>query len=76
MKVLLSPQAKLRLSEAIREGTAFILAAGPEAGFTAEEEATLASAGFTPASLGPRVLRTETAAVAALAALNALRGDS
>ena len=29
-----------------------------------------------PPSLGPRVLRTETAAVAALAALNALRGDS
>ncbi|HEX6412344.1 MAG TPA: 16S rRNA (uracil(1498)-N(3))-methyltransferase, partial [Burkholderiales bacterium] len=27
-------------------------------------------------SLGPRVLRTETAAVAAIAALNALRGDS
>ena len=54
----------------------FVLAAGPEAGFTAEEEAALAEAGFVPASLGPRVLRTETAAVAALAALNALRGDS
>jgi 16S rRNA (uracil1498-N3)-methyltransferase len=54
----------------------FILAAGPEAGFTAEEEAALVSAGFVPASLGPRVLRTETAAIAALAALSALRGDS
>jgi 16S rRNA (uracil1498-N3)-methyltransferase len=75
-KVLLSPQAKLRLSEAIKEGSTFILAAGPEAGFTAPEEAMLANAGFTPVSLGPRVLRTETAAVAALAALNALRGDS
>ena len=75
MKLLLSPPAKLRLSEAIKEGTTFILAAGPEAGFTAEEEAMLATAGFTPVSLGPRVLRTETAAVAALAALNALRGD-
>jgi 16S rRNA (uracil1498-N3)-methyltransferase len=76
IKLLLSPQAKLRLSGAIQEGTTFILAAGPEAGFTAQEEAMLASAGFTPVSLGPRVLRTETAAVAALAALNALRGDS
>jgi 16S rRNA (uracil1498-N3)-methyltransferase len=76
MKVLLSPQAKLRLSEAVKEGTTFILAAGPEAGFTAPEEATFANAGFTPVSLGARVLRTETAAVAALAALNALRGDS
>ena len=76
MKILLSPQSRLRLSEAVKDSTAFILAAGPEAGFTAEEEAALAKAGFVPASLGPRVLRTETAAVAALAALNALRGDS
>jgi 16S rRNA (uracil1498-N3)-methyltransferase len=76
MKILLSPQSGLRLSEAAKDSTAFILAAGPEAGFTAEEEAILAKAGFVPASLGPRVLRTETAAVAALAALAALRGDS
>jgi 16S rRNA (uracil1498-N3)-methyltransferase len=75
-KVLLSPQATLKFSEAIKDGTTFILAAGPEAGFTAQEEAMLANAGFVPASLGARVLRTETAAVAALAALSALRGDS
>jgi len=75
-RILLSPLAQLPLSEMPLEGNAFILAAGPEAGFSAEEEAALAGAGFVPASLGPRVLRTETAAVAALAALNALRGDS
>jgi 16S rRNA (uracil1498-N3)-methyltransferase len=76
MKILLSPLAELPLSKMPFEGNDFILAAGPEAGFTAEEEAALAAAGFVPASLGPRVLRTETAAVAALAALSALRGDS
>jgi 16S rRNA (uracil1498-N3)-methyltransferase len=76
MKILLSPQAQLRFSEAVKTSTAFVVAAGPEAGFTAEEEAALATAGFMPASLGPRVLRTETAAIAALAALSALRGDS
>jgi 16S rRNA (uracil1498-N3)-methyltransferase len=76
LAVLLSPLATLRFSEAIGQSKAFVLAAGPEAGFTAEEEAALAAAGFVPASLGPRVLRTETAAVAALAALSALRGDS
>lgn len=76
MKVLLSPQAKLKFSETIKNSTAFILAAGPEAGFTAQEEAAFVAAGFEPVSLGPRVLRTETASVAALAALNALRGDS
>ena len=75
-RILLSPRAALKLSKAAEGSSAFVVAAGPEAGFTTEEEAALVSAGFVPASLGPRVLRTETAAVAALAALNALRGDS
>jgi len=51
------------------------IAAGPEAGFDAKEEAAFARNGFVPVRLGPRVLRTETAALAALAALGALRGD-
>jgi 16S rRNA (uracil1498-N3)-methyltransferase len=74
--LLLSPEAQLGLREAAArlQGTA-TLAAGPEAGFTAAEEAMLAQAGFVPVRLGPRVLRTETAALAALAALNALAGD-
>jgi len=76
MRILLSPLARQPLSKVSLQGNDFVVAAGPEAGFTAEEEAALAAAGFVPASLGPRVLRTETAAVAALAALNALRGDS
>jgi 16S rRNA (uracil1498-N3)-methyltransferase len=74
-KVLLSPRAESAFSKMVK-GETLVLAAGPEAGFTDEEEARLAAGGFAPASLGPRVLRTETAAVAALAALNALRGDS
>lgn len=76
VKILLSPKAELAFSGLAKTGTDFVLAAGPEAGFTPEEEAALAAAGFVPASLGPRVLRTETAALAALAALSALRGDS
>jgi len=76
MKILLSPTAERPLSKIPFQGNDFVLAAGPEAGLTAEEEARLVEAGFVPASLGPRVLRTETAAVAALAALSALRGDS
>jgi 16S rRNA (uracil1498-N3)-methyltransferase len=74
--LLLSPEAQLRLREAAgRLQGAATLAAGPEAGFTAQEAALLAQAGFVPVRLGPRVLRTETAALAALAALNALAGD-
>lgn len=52
-----------------------VLLAGPEGGWTAEEEAAAAAAGFTAVSLGPRVLRTETAASAAIAAMQALWGD-
>jgi 16S rRNA (uracil1498-N3)-methyltransferase len=73
--ILLSPRSELALSKAVAGKSAFVLAAGPEAGFDADEEAAFASAGFTPLKLGPRVLRTETAALAALAALSALRGD-
>ena len=74
--LLLSPNAQMRFSEACRKAAdEYILAAGPEAGFTDEEEAAFVYSGFTPVSLGPRTLRTETAAVAALAALNALKGD-
>jgi 16S rRNA (uracil1498-N3)-methyltransferase len=42
---------------------------GPEGGLTAEEVATATGAGFQIATLGPRILRTETAAIAALAVI-------
>ena len=42
---------------------------GPEGGLTAQEEDAALAAGFVPASLGTRVLRAETASVAALAVL-------
>ena len=74
-KFLLSPRSELELSKAIPSTTSFVFAAGPEAGFDADEEVAFAKAGFTPVKLGPRVRRTETAALAALAALSALRGD-
>jgi 16S rRNA (uracil1498-N3)-methyltransferase len=77
IKILLSPASQLRFSEFVRKGgnSKFALAAGPEAGFDAKEEGAFLDAGFVPVKLGPRVLRTETAALAALAALNALLGD-
>jgi 16S rRNA (uracil1498-N3)-methyltransferase len=76
VRLLLSPQAQLGLrAAAARLDGAAALASGPEAGFGAGEEAMLVAAGFVPVRLGPRVLRTETAALAALAALNALAGD-
>ena len=76
LKILLSPAAELRFSGLFEKPAGeVVIAAGPEAGFNAEEERAFLDAGFVPASLGPRVLRTETAALAALAALHALQGD-
>lgn len=76
LKMLLSPSSELPFSKFVgKAGKSFVLAAGPEAGFDAQEEKAFLGAGFVPVKLGPRVLRTETAALAALAALNALLGD-
>lgn len=49
------------------------LAIGPEGGFSADELAALVGAGFQSCSLGPRVLRFETAAIAAIAVIGASR---
>jgi len=72
-RLLLSAQGESITKMKTESGTT--IAAGPEAGFAPDEQAALERAGFVRASLGPRVLRTETAALAALAVLNALRGD-
>jgi 16S rRNA (uracil1498-N3)-methyltransferase len=72
-RILLSPAGAGRLAALARSPV--VLAAGPEAGFEEAEERLLERAGFAAVRLGSRVLRTETAALAALAALNALAGD-
>ena len=56
-------------------GRRFLLLVGPEGGLAEEEAAAAGRAGFAGLSLGPRILRTETAGPAALAALGALHGD-
>jgi len=48
---------------------------GPEGGLSETERALATAGGFTPVRLGPRVLRTETAPVAAQAAIQTLWGD-
>ena len=52
-----------------------LLVVGPEGGLSEHDTAMLTHAGFLGLRLGPRILRTETAGVAALAALQALYGD-
>jgi 16S rRNA (uracil1498-N3)-methyltransferase len=65
----------VRAADAFRPGPALILT-GPEGGFTAEERGLVRGAPNAVAiSLGPRILRAETAALAGLSAYMALAGD-
>lgn len=59
----------------VQPAGAITLLIGPEGGMTATEVASAEHAGYRAVSLGPRILRTETAALAAIAALQALYGD-
>ncbi len=51
------------------------LAVGPEGGWSTQDLGKLTAAGFSGVRVGPRVLRTETAGIAAIAALQVLHGD-
>jgi len=52
-----------------------LLLVGPEGGLSPEEASLAVTRGFTPIRMGPRILRTETAAVVAMAAMQTLWGD-
>lgn len=67
--------ADAALGPALLDGNGVCLALGPEGGFTPDESRRLAGQGFTLASLGPRILRAETAAIAACTAVQWLNGD-
>lgn len=74
-RFLLDPEGGSRLAELARPGGRVWLLAGPEGGFDPEEAELARLAGFRPLRLGPRILRTETAALAAMAAMQAVWGD-
>lgn len=74
VKLLLFPGGERRL-RAGEPGARVVLLVGPEGGLTEGEAAAALASGFERLSLGPRVLRTETAGLAVLAALGALYGD-
>ena len=72
---ILAPGAGSRLCGRDRPSGSIALLIGPEGGFEEAELLAAKAAGFGPVSLGPRVLRTETAGAAALAAMMSLWGD-
>ena len=52
-----------------KKGSSIAVAIGPEGGFSKEEVERARAEGFLPVSLGKRILRTETAAIAVLSLL-------
>jgi 16S rRNA (uracil1498-N3)-methyltransferase len=72
---MLSPHAETTLRASERPQGEIQLLIGPEGGFTDQEYAHAQAQGFRSIRLGARVLRTETAGLAALAAMQALWGD-
>jgi 16S rRNA (uracil1498-N3)-methyltransferase len=74
-RILLDPEAALALGDMRLPGNAILLLVGPEGGISAAESAQAMAAGFSTVRLGPRILRTETAALAMIAGLQTLWGD-
>jgi 16S rRNA (uracil1498-N3)-methyltransferase len=74
-KFILLPEGAASLHAQSKPQGRAVLLIGAEGGFTQAESETALHCGFTPIRMGARVLRTETAAVAGLAALQTLWGD-
>jgi len=74
-RLLLSPTGQHRIRDLNGTVDAVSVLIGPEGGLTEVEHDSAIAAGFTAVRLGPRVLRTETAAVAALTAIQQQLGD-
>ena len=75
LRLMLLPQAPESLAALAAGLRSAVLLVGPEGGLSGREQLQAQRSGFRPCRLGPRILRTETAPLAALAALQALAGD-
>jgi 16S rRNA (uracil1498-N3)-methyltransferase len=75
LRLILDPESDHSLGDIPEPGGALSLLCGPEGGFSRDEVQIALRKGYTGVRLGPRVLRTETAAVAALSACQILWGD-
>ncbi|ATG88884.1 16S rRNA (uracil(1498)-N(3))-methyltransferase [Methylomonas koyamae] len=75
LKLFLDPYADQVLSGLNPEGEGVTLLSGPEGGFSDQERQYAKAAGFVPVRMGGRILRSETAVLAALAAVQTLWGD-
>ena len=74
-RLVMKPGAGGSLHDLATDDRPVTVLIGPEGGFSQAEYELADAAGFQPVGFGPRILRTETATVAILAALQALHGD-
>ena len=74
-RLILHPDATQSLNMLPPPSNSVLLLIGPEGGLSRNEITTAEAGGFTPVKLGPRILRTETAPIAALSAMQMLWGD-
>lgn len=74
-KLLMSLNRAQKLSDVRPQSDKVVFMVGPEGGWTEKEEQQAFDAGFQSFTLGKRVLRTETASLAAIAAMQTLWGD-
>ena len=74
LRLFPDPGSAVRLAS-LDKPDSVTLVVGPEGGFAPRERTALRDAGYVPVSLGPRILRTETAAITALGAVQLLWGD-
>jgi len=75
LRLLLAPDGDLTLAGLAAPGGPIEILVGPEGGLTPDEASAALRRGFRAVRLGPRILRTDTAGPAMLAALNAQWGD-
>jgi 16S rRNA (uracil1498-N3)-methyltransferase len=75
LKLTLDPQGEHRFETLSPLQAEVVVAIGPEGGWSEKDRIVLRESGFAGLRLGPRVLRTETAGLAAIAALQARFGD-
>ena len=75
LKLLMNHLGDLGLSEISPKDQHIVLLVGPEGGLSENEICVAEASGYTSVSMGPRILRTETAPVAALSILQSLWGD-
>jgi 16S rRNA (uracil1498-N3)-methyltransferase len=76
LRLMLDPDARDSINSLQAPGdNPLVIAIGPEGGWSPRDRASLAEAGFIGLRLGPRILRTETAGIAAIAVLQSRFGD-